>query len=162
MNWPLRRHLPPYSEADELQRLRDRVEELEEILGISLETPAAFCMRGRYVSRAHCWRLLCFLAKRDLLTRSAGAALLYGDRDVDDRPHPKIFDVLICQLRRHLRPFDITIATAWGEGWYLDAENRARARALIEHLRTTKFEQGADRARALVEQVRAQKFERSA
>lgn len=44
---------------------------------------------------------------------------------------PKMVDVVICLMRKRLKPYDITISTAWGDGYYLSAENRKKANDLI-------------------------------
>jgi len=45
---------------------------------------------------------------------------------------PKMVDVVICNLRKKLKPFALTINTLWGRGYYLDNQGRQRALALIE------------------------------
>lgn len=51
-----------------------------------------------------------------------------GDPDETD---PKIVDVVICHLRRKIKPKAIKIVTLWGHGYYLDAASRKIAEDLI-------------------------------
>lgn len=37
---------------------------------------------------------------------------------------PKMVDVVICKLRKKLKPLNIYIRTLWGKGYYLDEESR--------------------------------------
>ncbi len=45
---------------------------------------------------------------------------------------PKIVDVVICNLRKKLKPFDLKIKTAWACGYYMEPPDRARANALLK------------------------------
>lgn len=45
---------------------------------------------------------------------------------------PKMVDVVICNLRKKLKPFTLTINTLWGRGYYLDNKDRQNALGLIE------------------------------
>jgi len=45
---------------------------------------------------------------------------------------PKMVDVVICNLRKKLKVFDLTINTLWGRGYYLDTKDRQHALGLIE------------------------------
>lgn len=46
--------------------------------------------------------------------------------DTSEETNPKMVDVLICNLRRKLRPFGITIETLWGLGYHLEPQMRER------------------------------------
>ena len=37
---------------------------------------------------------------------------------------PKMVDVVICKLRKKLRPLGINIQTLWGHGYYIDSDGR--------------------------------------
>lgn len=43
--------------------------------------------------------------------------------DVLDQPEIKIVDVYICKARKKLAPYDVTIETLWGKGYYLTKES---------------------------------------
>ena len=53
-----------------------------------------------------------------------------------DRPdtYIKVADVILCQLRKKLKAWDIEIVTVWGQGWCIDAANRAKVFAVVEAL----------------------------
>lgn len=48
-----------------------------------------------------------------------------------DETDPKMVDVVICNLRKRLKPFDLKIETLWGDGYYMTPETRARAQQQI-------------------------------
>ncbi|HUD11885.1 MAG TPA: helix-turn-helix domain-containing protein, partial [Candidatus Saccharimonadia bacterium] len=41
-----------------------------------------------------------------------------------DPVDPKMVDVIICKMRKKLKPMDITISTLWGRGYWLPDESR--------------------------------------
>lgn len=45
---------------------------------------------------------------------------------------PKMVDVVICLMRKRLKPFGIKISTSWGNGYYLTPENRKKANDIID------------------------------
>lgn len=45
---------------------------------------------------------------------------------------PKMVDVVICNLRKKLKPFALTINTLWGRGYYLDAKDRQTVLSSVE------------------------------
>lgn len=46
---------------------------------------------------------------------------------------PKMVDVVICQLRKKLKPLGIFIKTAWGSGYYMENADRKKAMAVLNH-----------------------------
>jgi hypothetical protein len=52
--------------------------------------------------------------------------------DNPEETDPKMVDVVICNLRKKLKPFGLTIHTLWGHGYYLDQDGKRRALGLIE------------------------------
>lgn len=93
---------------DENDTLRERIRQLEEELGFVHKTPSIFGLtpsEGKFFNA---------LTKRPQVTRSAAMSVLYGnDYSID----PRIADVLICKMRKKLRPYGINIITIWGVGW---------------------------------------------
>lgn len=100
----------------EIERLRDRVDELEELLGIRLKLPNEFGltpMETKYVG---------VLIRREIANRDMIFNAIYGglsDRD------PKIIDVHICKIRKKLAAKGFEIKNRYGEGYYLEPEARA-------------------------------------
>lgn len=76
-------------------------------------------------------RILTTLLRRETATRTTLYHALYdGAMDVGERD-PKIIDVFICKLRKKLRPHGIVVDNVWGSHYSMDAENKAKLRALI-------------------------------
>lgn len=111
----------------ELERLRDRVTELEELLGLA--DNEIYAMLGLPKLQRS---LLGLLMKRPLVSRDTAFAAIYGDRPEASQPEIKILDVHLSHLRGRLRGLGVTITTRWGEGWYLVLEEKAKLRSLLE------------------------------
>jgi two-component system cell cycle response regulator CtrA len=103
--------------------LRIRIAELEDaLMGTKhLLTPVEWQLTGSEI------RVFGVLQKRELVTKEAAMAALYGNFGKDEA-EIKIVDVFICKLRRKLKPFGIEIKTVWGQGYMLTAETRAKLR----------------------------------
>lgn len=114
----------------ELEALRDRVEELEGVLGIGGLTPLEWTCRPR----GRTWKLLNFLAKRGNARTEAIWAAVWGD-SIDERADIGIVPVAVCALRKGLKPHGIEVRCIWGEGYGFTPDMRAKAQALIEKLR---------------------------
>jgi hypothetical protein len=52
--------------------------------------------------------------------------------DTFEETNPKMVDVMVCNLRKKLKPFALTINTLWGRGYYLDAQDRQRVLSFVE------------------------------
>ena len=50
-------------------------------------------------------------------------AALYWDKD--EPGEEKIIDVLVCKIRKKLKPYGIDIKTHWGRGYYLPPRSGA-------------------------------------
>jgi hypothetical protein len=113
----------------ELQRALDRIEELEEVLGIDRSMTNR--IRGALgVSRDQA-KMLGLLISRNIVTHTAMFTVLYGARPDCDQPATKIMDVQLCKLRRRLSQHGIAIKTEWGEGWAMSLGEKAKVRRLI-------------------------------
>lgn len=106
-------------------RLRDRVAELEDALGFTIEMPVYLGLTSAEA------RVFGALMKRPTWTKEQLMVALYSDRP-DDPPEIKIVDVFICKLRKKLRPIGVDIETLWGQGYRLTPAMRERAAAIIE------------------------------
>lgn len=103
----------PEASISELQQLRDRVEELEELLGLRTKLNAPFPLgpterRLLGILLAHAGRVL----SREFILR-AGWGL-----DI----MPRIVDTYVMRLRRH----QIDIRTELGVGYYLPLQEKER------------------------------------
>lgn len=114
--------LPNYSEIGR-DVLIERIIQIEQNEGLRFQTHPRFGMTAAEDA------LLGILASRkEVVTKEGAYTLMYGM--ADDPPMLKILDVMICKLRRKLRPHNITIHTVWGRGWYLDPEDRQKVHAM--------------------------------
>lgn len=116
----------------EIQRLKDRIAELESVIGITTAMPETFFPGVR--PKVPAKQLLGMLLARPFVTRDAAYEALFGDRPECDQPQPKYIDVIICSLRKSLRRFDIEISTEFGHGFFIDKANKERVRAALARL----------------------------
>lgn len=105
-------------------RLRDRIEQLEELNGMTIVAPICLGLTGQEA------RLIAFLMRRGQVTKEQVLIALYEARPEGDIPLLKIVDVFVCKVRRKLRPFGVSIRTFWGQGYGLDEADKARLLAL--------------------------------
>ena len=101
--------------------LRERIAFLEEALMGSKPLPVEWQLTPSEE------RVFGALLNRELASKETIMAALYADRGADEA-EIKIVDVLVCKLRRKLRPFGVAIHTSWGRGYFLDRETRERFR----------------------------------
>jgi len=114
--------MDPAPPSGELARLRDRVEELEGLLGMRIACPRPWRLTGREA------QVFGLLLRHGVCPRERIFAAIWGyDSEVDG----KIVDVTVCHLRRKLRHLGIAIRTEYGVGYFLEPDARRRARALI-------------------------------
>ncbi len=111
----------------ENERLLARVEQLEDALGCKIEAPTVLKLT-RYEAK-----VFGVLMKREMAHHEQIKAALYqatfsGQLEPDSR----VIGVFICNIRRKLKPFGITIDSVWGGGYRLTPEAKAKVRALFE------------------------------
>ena len=112
----------------ELERLRDRVDELEELLGVRGTIPRKMFRSCPLAAE----QLIGMLLARPSITREAAYTALYGGRPEADQPMEKIIGTRMCQARKALTPHGIAVKTVWGSGYYMTGENKAKLRALLD------------------------------
>jgi len=100
--------------ALETDRLRDRVEQLEQLVGVDRSLTSR--LRTAFGLEPGVAQVMGMLLKRDFVTHDALYVVLYAARPECDWPDARIVDVQISRLRRALRRHGITIKTQWGEG----------------------------------------------
>lgn len=116
----------------ENEQLRDRVEEMEQALGLRMKVPPGFVISTN--GRRQVWHFICALARRGTLTRQAAIVALWGDLHPDERPDPHTLDAYACGARKFLDRHGVTFNTQWGEGWSMTRPMRIRTEAIIERL----------------------------
>jgi two-component system cell cycle response regulator CtrA len=121
------------SEMSELFALRREVEALRDALE---------AMRGALTSDAgvkiiELAKLTCsermllgLLMRRNRATKDQMMTMLYADRP-DEEPDSKILDVMICKMRKKLRPHGVEIRTIHGAGYELPSTSREKIKALM-------------------------------
>jgi DNA-binding response OmpR family regulator len=72
-------------------------------------------------------RIMRVILAREYASKDAIMAALYWDKD--EPGEEKIIDVMVCKIRKKLKPHGIDIKTHWGRGHYLPPEVRARYRS---------------------------------
>ena len=116
----------------ENELLREKVIALEEILGLRIETPLVLGLTS------HEAKMFGILLKREIVTKEAAMAALYGDRpNGDGEVEIKIVDVFVYKARKKLKPFQIEIETVRGRGYRMPAASKAIAAALLEQGRAS-------------------------
>lgn len=108
----------------ENERLRDRVSQLEGVMGLGLLTPIEWGLTGSEQ------RVFGVLMARELATKDAIMAALYR-ADGRDEAEIKIVDVFVCKTRKKLKPFGIEIGTRWGEGYFITPATKAIVHGLL-------------------------------
>ena len=58
------------------------------------------------------------------LTKCKIIDLLYWDVLGKDHPDSRIINVLICRIRKKLKPYNLEVKTVWGQGFYLPDTTR--------------------------------------
>jgi len=108
-----------------LERLQDRIYELEELLGLHLERRLdGFSELG--------WQLLGLLLKHRIMPREFAHRALYGGRPEADQPStPRAIDQHLCRLKKRLRKHGISVMSEAGTGYYLDKANKERLAELV-------------------------------
>lgn len=114
----------------ELIRLRDRVEELERVLGVDRNLTSR--LRDAFGIEPGMAPVLGMLLKRNFVSHDSLYTVLFAGRPECDWPEPKLMDVQICKLRRVLKRHGISIKTRWGEGWLMSSEDKAKVRAVLD------------------------------
>lgn len=73
--------------------------------------------------------MLRFIVRREVVTKDAAMIHLYGLRCADEVPQPKILDVMVCRIKKRLKPHNITIENVWGVGWKMPRDDKRRVAA---------------------------------
>lgn len=80
--------------------------------------------------------LLGMLLKRQEVTKSQLHTVIEQNRpsETADETDIKMVDVLICHLRKKLKPHNLSIETVWGIGYLMKREAREQAAALLQQV----------------------------
>jgi hypothetical protein len=105
----------------EIERLRDRVEQLEEILGMRDIAP----FPGMTPQSA---RFLGMLLKREFLSWEGANLMLAPESTSSKGNYAKVY---VWKLRKWLGPERSLIQTRWGTGVFIAAKDKQRVREII-------------------------------
>jgi len=96
------------------------------------ETFQFACARAFKITRLES-AILSLLLKRAQATREQLHHAIKQPRPGQNREEtePKIVDVVICHMRKKLKPHDIKIETVWGIGYLITATDRERAITIL-------------------------------
>jgi DNA-binding response OmpR family regulator len=99
-----------------IEDLRDRVEELETLLGLKTKLPDSYGLSPTEQ------KFVGVLLRREIADREMLMTAIYGG--LTEKTTWSI-GVHIWNIRRKLAPWGITVKNRWGHGYYLDDEARA-------------------------------------
>jgi hypothetical protein len=129
----------------ELQRLRDRVEELEALLGLTEDIPDEIVPAELAIRSNHngyfgpkVKAIIGMLLARPFVTASTLYDAIYGALPEADQPNPRNIPVLLSRSRKIMRAHGVEITTMWGKGWYLDGPNKQKLAAIVCRLRSAR------------------------
>lgn len=107
----------------ETARLRDRIEELERLLGMHPVLPRIWGLTTREAD------VFGILLRRQVVSQTQLFEAIWGG---DSDRETKIVEVVVCKLRAKLRPHGIAIRTEHGVGYFIPPDSKAAARARID------------------------------
>lgn len=115
--------------ASEVQALKDRIEQLEEVLGIDRSTTGRI-REALGIDPIHAV-IVGVLLSRKFVTRDGLYTVLYGARPEAEWPEEGQLDVLMCRLRPRLEAKGLTVETKYGEGWSMSKADKAKLNAML-------------------------------
>lgn len=114
----------------ETEQLRDRVEELQALLGVGNDDVSRL-LTVLDATPQQC-EMVGFMLKRAVATRTALYIALFGARPECDQPDMKLIDVQMVKVRRALEKLGIEVRTEWGSGgWAIASADKAKLRRLM-------------------------------
>lgn len=128
------------NQRDELRRLRDRVAELEELLGMPTHPPRMFENIGEKPMRL----LGLLLARRGVVTREFAFRALYGGSPECDQPaRIDVINQHVARLNKHLRKRGAEIKGQYDGGYFLDEKSKRIVREILNPEMTALLSFGA-------------------
>jgi hypothetical protein len=112
---------------NEVKQLKDRIAELEELLGLQLEFPKIKIKGIRKIG----WPILGVLLKHPLATNEFIFRAVYGNRLEADQPNILVIATHMSRLNKALRQHGVRIENQYGEGYFLNDENKRRLNELV-------------------------------
>lgn len=109
-----------------VERLQDRIDQLEDALGLKLRLPNEYGLTPLEM------KILGLLVKRGIVHRDTIFDALYGALPESDQPNPKVVEVHICKIRRKLKSRELYIGTYVGVGYHLAPNTSREIKRLCE------------------------------
>lgn len=119
-----------YTLERDIDQLRDRVDQLERVLGI--DQSMTMRLRTALKITADQAKILGMMLRRARVTRDGIFDALYGDKPDCDWPDEHVLDVQISHLRAALKVFRIEFVTFVGDGWSMEPAEKLRLRQLLD------------------------------
>ncbi len=113
-----------------VDQLRDRIEELEDMLRVSPDWTHGYRILGITGNSA---KVLGLLMKRDVVSREQIFTLLYDEHQHDKLPEFKIVDQWIFRIREGLKPHGIKIFNNYKQGFYMDLAGKKKLREVLKN-----------------------------
>lgn len=107
---------------DENAVLQMHVDDLKKLFGSEIPIPRVFGLTGKESM------LLQILVARPTVKKTDLMSIYEVNYASEEVPEIKIIDVFVCKMRKKLQPFDITIRTHWGNGYFLSTEDREKVK----------------------------------
>lgn len=95
------------------------------------------CIRLFKVTRLQASLLAVLLVRTEVSKEAMHQVIEQRRKANTSETDPKMVDVVICHLRKRLRPFKLKITTLWACGYYMEPEHRARANQLLADFATS-------------------------
>jgi hypothetical protein len=112
------------------QRLQDRVQELEALLGVGNDDVSRL-LTVLDATPQQC-EMVGFMIRRAVATRTALYTVLFGARPDCDQPEIKLIDVQMVKVRKALEKVGVEVRTEWGSGgWAIPIAHKAKLRRLM-------------------------------
>ncbi|MBN9457375.1 MAG: winged helix-turn-helix domain-containing protein [Bosea sp.] len=110
---------------EEIDQLREESRWLRELLRPPEFLPAVF----RFTALEE--RAFKALLNRDQWPRESLHNVTYDEHNDRDLPDIKVIDVMICKMRKKLKPLGVEIETLYGQGYRISSEHKQRVRDVI-------------------------------
>lgn len=113
------------------QRLRDRIEELEGVLGVTGKTTIPLKLVFGFTETES--EIAALLLTRQLITLDGLEVVVYGHLPEADQPsHFKTIQVHLSHVRKKFRRRGIRIRNIRYSGWYISPRDKEKIKKLIE------------------------------
>jgi hypothetical protein len=114
----------------ETDALRDRVAELEALLGVGNDDVSPLLTVLDATPQQ--WEMVGLMLKRAVATRTALFIALFGARPECDHPDVKLIDVQMVKVRNAPEKIGVEVRTEWGSGgWNIPVADKAKLRRLM-------------------------------